>query len=364
MALLAVLPLFASCHKKHTETAASVLAVDVARPEVDSLVLHTTYPGVLSADREVDIAGRVNGTLLSKNYNSGDRVEAGRVLFTIDPSPYQDALTRAEAALRTAIAQQSYASDHYEALQRALVSQAVSRMEAEQGRSALESANSAVSTARADLNSARTNLSYCTIRAPFAGRISSGTLSVGSYIGGEGAPVTLAKIYKDDVMQANFAIDDASFISLSGSMQQSDGYGYNAIPLTFSDTLAHSYTGELKYMAPAVDPSTGTVKLQATVDNPYGELRSGMFVSIDLPTGVAPEAILVKSSAISRDQRGSYLYTVNDSSRIVYTPVTVGQTVRDSLSIITSGLSQSDRYVTRALLRVRPGMKVEPHMTR
>lgn len=355
--------LFAACSHKTHETGQETPTVDVARPTVDSIVLHKTYPGVLSANREVDIVARVNGTLETKNYASGDRVQKGAVLFTIESGSYRDALQRAEAALETALAQQQYAQSHYAALQRALVSEAVSRMEAEQGRSALESANSAVESARADINSARTNLGYCTVRAPFTGHITTGVHDVGSYVGGEGAPVTLAKIYEDDTMIANFSVEDASVLPLIRQALGSEGVDYRAIPVSFSDTLGHSYTAALDYLAPAVDTSTGTVSLQATIANPYNELRSGMYVSVDLPSGVAPHAVLVRTASIARDQRGSYLYTVSDSSTVVYTPVTLGQAVGDSLTIVTDGLRPDDRYVTRALLKVRPGMKINPRLT-
>lgn len=337
--------------------------MNVAHPTVDSIVLHKTYPGVLTANREVDVVARVNGTLESKRYTSGDRVQAGSVLFTIESGQYRDALSRAEAALETALSQQTYAASHYTALQRALESEAVSRMEAEQGRSALESANSAVESARADVNSARTNLGYCTVRAPFTGHITTGVYDVGAYVGGEGAPVTLARIFEDDTMVANFSVEDATILPLLGGMLQAEGVDYRAIPVSFNDTLRHQYTAALDYLAPSVDTSTGTVSLQALINNPYNELRSGMYVSVDLPSGVAPHAILVRTASIARDQRGSYMYTVNDSSEVVYTPVTPGQAVGDSLTIITSGLHPEDRYVTQALLKVRPGMKVNTRLT-
>ncbi len=359
----ALLALLTGCSHHKEETGSEIATIDVARPTVDSVVLHHTYPGVLTANREVDVVARVNGTLESKHYNSGDRVRQGAVLFTIESGSYRDALSRAEAALETATAQQAYAESHYTALQRALASEAVSRMEAEQGRSALESANSAVESARADLNSARINLGYCTVRAPFTGHITTGVHDVGAYVGGEVSPVTLARIYEDDTMIANFSIEDASALPLIQGALRSEGIDYRAIPVNFNDTLGHAYTAKLDYLAPAVDTSTGTVSLQATIDNPYGELRSGMFVSVDLPSGVSPHAVLVRTASIARDQRGSYMYTISDSSTVVYSPVTLGQAVGDSLTIVTDGITADDRYVTRALLKVRPGMKINPRLT-
>lgn len=338
--------------------------VDVAVPAVDSVVLRKTYPGVLSANREVDVVARVDGYIQSKNYVSGDRVPQGAVLFRIEDSQYRDAVEQARAALATARSQHEYATAHYQALRQALKSDAVSRMEAEQGRSAMETSEAAVASAQAELNTALTQLGYCTVRAPFTGRITSGIQDVGAYVGGAAQPVSLAKIFDDAVMVANFAVEDASLLPVIRQRMGNTGMDFSSIPVSFSDTLSRGYTAAMDYLAPVVDTSTGTVSIQAVIDNPDGELRSGMFVSVDLPCGCNPHAMLVRQSAVGRDQRGSYLYVVNDSDKVEYRHVTLGHAVGDSMYIVSEGIAPTDRYVTRAMIKVRPGMEVQPNPTR
>ena len=106
--------------------------------------------------------------------------------------------------------------------------------------------------------------------------------------------------------------------------------------------------------------STGTMDLQVQVDNPYNELRAGMFVEVHLPYGSMENAVLVRDTSIGTNQLGKYLYVVNDSNKVVYTPVTVGDLIDDTLRIVTQGLRPTDRYVTSALLKVREGETVNP----
>ena len=87
-----------------------------------------------------------------------------------------------------------------------------------------------------------------------------------------------------------------------------------------------------------------------------------MYVTISLPSQSDPHAIIVKDAALSSDQLGSYLFTVNDSDKVVYTPVRTGDIVLDSMRIITSGITPGTPYVTRALLKVRDGMTIRPVM--
>jgi multidrug efflux pump subunit AcrA (membrane-fusion protein) len=100
------------------------------------------------------------------------------------------------------------------------------------------------------------------------------------------------------------------------------------------------------------------------VDNPYKELRPGMYATVNMPAETLNQAILVKDASIGTDQLGKYLYVVNDSNKVVYTPIKVGDLYQDSLRIVNSGIDKNSRYVTTALLKVRDGMKVNPIMSK
>ena len=100
--------------------------------------------------------------------------------------------------------------------------------------------------------------------------------------------------------------------------------------------------------------------VRANLDNPEGILKSGLYVSITLPYGEQKQAILVNSASIGTDQLGKYLYVVNDSNIVRYRHITIGQLIGDSLRQVTDGLSPQERYVTKALMKVRDGMKIHP----
>ncbi len=350
--------------KKTDDTTAGLETVDVALPEIDSVILSNTYPGYLTAVKAVDVVGRVNGQLLSQNYKNGQQVTSGTVLFIIESTRYRDAVEQARAELATAISTRDYADSHYKAVKKALESDAVSKMEVIQAESSLKQAEASINNAKAALETAEKMLSYCTVRAPFSGEVSAAKFDVGSYIGGEGAPVTLAQIYDNSVMKAHFSIDDEQYMALIRGLQEQNNVNLKSVPLEFSDTLPHRYTGDLTYISPALNKSTGTVELECDIRNTYNELKPGMFVQVKLPYGTDPHAVLVKETSIGSDQLGKYLYVVNDSNKIVYTPIKVGEVYNDSMRVVTSGISAKTRYVTKALLKVRDGMEVKPRQVK
>ncbi len=351
----------ASCSGKKKSSDESVPQISVARAISDSVVIYHSYPGTLKANTVVDLVGRVNGTLLTKNYTSGQIVEKGQLLFTIEDTQYRDAVQQAEGALATARSDRDYAAAQYAAMSKALQSDAVSQMEVNKAKSALQEAEAAIRTAEAELRTARTNLGYCRVYAPFRGHMSSSALDVGSYINGAGAPVRLATIYDDATLYADFHVDDKAMQQI---LLDSKKFPVNldSIPLKFQEKIPQNYYAKLTYVSPQVDTSTGTRVLYATVDNTAGNLHDGMYVTIALPSQSDPHAIIVKDAAISSDQLGSYLFTVNDSNKVVYTPVRTGDIVLDSMRVIVSGIKPGTPYVTRALLKVRDGMTIRPVM--
>lgn len=353
-----------ACHKKAAEEGAALPTIDVAVPEVRDVTLTKSYPAVVKASKEVDLVARVNGYLTGKVYDSGDFVKKGTVLFTIEDRNYRDAVEQAQASLTEATATRQYAASRYAAMKEALKGDAVSEMEVAQAKSNLETAEAAIATATAALQTARTQLSYCTVYAPFDGHVSAANYNVGAYLAGEGAPVVLATIYHDSKMYAEFSIEDASYLGkLRGYMAENPS-AFDSIRVVFSEKLPHSYTACLDYLDPSIDTSTGTMTLQGSIANPYGDLRTGMYATVVLPFGKADDAVLVKDAAISSDQLGKYIYLVNDSGRVETAHIRTGELVDDSMRIVESGIGPNDRYVTKALLKVRDGMEVKPRLTR
>lgn len=358
---IAVPILFCSCHKKDDKGAGmETPAVNVAKAMEDSIVLYNDYPGYLEAKSKADVVAEVNGRLLTQNFESGSYVRKGQVLFTIDPTDYKQAVTEAEASIANAQSQRDFYAKQSAAMERAYKEDAVSQMELLQSQASLREAEASIKNARASLETARTNLGKCTVKAPISGYITLNAVSVGNYINGGASPQTLATIYDNSEFNAIFSIDDSQYNSLIGAGNNPNGALYSNMPLSFKNALSHNYTADLYYVAPSVNSSTGSLQLVGTVRNVDNELKDGMYVTVSLPYGINPKAVVVKDASLSTDQLGKYLYVVNDSDKVVYTPVTVGPVYRDSLRVITKGIKAGEKYVTEALLTVRNGMSVKP----
>ena len=360
VAVLAV-GLLGGCKKKSDRDGADqVPEINVAVAQEDSVVLHKDYPGYLIASSRADVVGEVSGRLLSKSFQAGSYVHKGQVLFTIESTKYRDAVQQAQAQLADARSQRSYSSTQTAALKKAYAKNAVSKMEMLQAENTLHQAEASIKNAEAALENAQTMLSKCTVRAPISGYITKEVIDVGNYVNGEAAPQTLATIYDNSSFDATFSIEDSQYQEMVSRDTPAGEALFRSIPLKFADPMPHTYTADLYYEAPSVSQSTGTLELIGNVKNQDNELKDGMYVTVSLPYGLAPHAVLVKDAALSTDQLGKYLYVVNDSNKVVYTPVTVGQLYQDTLRVIEKGIKPGEKYVTEALLTVRNGMTVKP----
>ena len=359
--LLAATLLSAGCRKDDKKgMEMPPMEVDVAEVTSDSVMVYKEYPGRLYATSKVDVVCRVDGTLLTKTYTDGAIVSKGQTLFTIDDTQYRNAVQQMQGELDNALSSSEYYREQYAAMQRAMEEDAVSRMELLQAKSNYEQGLASVKTAEANLRTAQTNLGYCRITAPITGRITKAVYQVGQEINGGASPVTLATMYQNETFYAEFFVEDATFYQIAGDNASSVKPGYENIPLRFSEHLKHDYTGKFHYVAPDINASTGTMLIQAEITNEYDELRDGMFVTISLPFQNEPDAILVEDAAIGTDQQGKYVYVVNDKDEVVYRPITIGELASGNRRIVTSGLEPGERYVTKALLKVKSGQKVKP----
>ncbi|MEG1571967.1 MAG: efflux RND transporter periplasmic adaptor subunit [Bacteroidales bacterium] len=366
-----ILSLFnVSCTKK-SQFEANVPEIEVANPIQRNVVHYLEYPGYTQSLNTVDLVARVSGFLESVNFNSGSIVQKGSLLFVIEPQAYKDKLSAAEADLKTAKALLRFAKESMARVNEAAQTNAVSQMDVIKAETNVDKCEADVTVSRAQLDIAKQNLEYCYIRAPFTGRISKTLVDRGNYVSGAGQ--NLASIYEDNKIYVNFSIEDAKYIyllnhqkALKGQTQKNGSLqnGTQKVLVNIDDNSDENsdqyYTGILDYISPNINVNTGTFSLRAVIDNKNLDIRSGLYVKVRLPHNEIENAVMVPETSIGTDQSGRYVYVVNDSNKVLYRNVEVGVLENDNMREIVEGLAPNERYVTKALLKVRDGMIINP----
>ena len=317
------------------------------------------YVGQTVGSREVEVRARVTGILLKRNFEEGGPVKQGQSLFTIDPAPFEAAVTRAQADVAAAEARYEQAQRNAARFKPLYAEKAVSQKDYDDSVSAEQIGAADVKAARARLAEAQLNLGYTRVEAPVSGVASKAQRSDGSLV--SGPDVLLTTVVQLDPIWVNFGIPDNEQARLQKEMQA----GRLALPkdgrfevaLVLADGSQYGHTGKLNFTDVRISAATGTRESRAEVPNPEGQLRPGQFVRVVLRGATYPNSVTVPQRAVLEGPQGKFVYVVNEKSAAEARPVQAGEWSGDEW-IITSGLKDGDRVIVDGVLKLGPGAPV------
>jgi len=381
-----------------------VRKVSTVTVQPQEIMLNTELPGRTSAFRVAEIRPQVAGIIEERLFTEGTDVEAGQILYRIDPKPYQAALDNAAANL---LAMQKSAEraraalkannvdvvrlkdtlelankelNRYEASFKEKIVSASQRDRAateakvaaasvraaealvESTRQEVAAAEAGIKQAEAALQTARINLEYCTVTAPISGRIGRSSVTEGAIVTAY-QPIALATIQQLDPIYVDVPQSTNDLMSLKkrlheGRLNQA-GADQNSVSLIFEDRSRYVHEGTLQFSDITVDQTTGSVNLRAVFPNPENLLLPGMFVRAEIREGLDGQAILLPQQCVMRDRRGApYALIVNDESKVEVRPLALDRAIADKW-LVRSGLAVGDNVIIEGLQMLRPETVVE-----
>ncbi len=343
--------------------------VMVAPPKVQDVTVYLHMTGRTAAINKVDIVARVKGFLEKVAFKDGDIVKKGQLLFTIDPREYVAALHMAEAELLNAKSALNFAKNDLERREKAYAKKAVSELDYLRSKAEYDKAKATVAAAKAKLEEAKLNLSYTRIFSPIAGKTSRHLVDVGNLVGASG-PTTLTTVVSLNPIYAYFNLNErdvARYLKRRSEEWKKERGSQGRIrprekvrvELGLATEKGYPHMGTLDYVDNRVDPNTGTLQARAVFPNDSLQLVPGFFAKIRIPDRVEKDALLVPERAIGLDQVGHYLYVVGPENKVERRDIKEGVRV-GTLRVVEKGLKKDDWVIVEGILRVRPGVKVQP----
>jgi RND family efflux transporter MFP subunit len=321
------------------------------------------YVGNVRAVNQVEVRARVRGYLRAKHFDEGQPVAAGAVLFDIDPSTYEVALAAAKGRLAQARAEIVRAEADYKRTKGLFDQGVASASVLDQARADRDVAGASLQSAEAAVDAANLDLSYCTVRAPIAGRIGRALVDVGNLVGESGQDTVLATIVQEDPIHVYFAPTERDRLDVLRGAQQGripqQRVGTIPIELLLGDGAPYPQRGVIDYVDPVIEPTRGTMTVRAVVANPNGALKPGEFVRAIAVFPDRSDAVLIPERAVQDEQGGSFVLVVKADDVVESRRVTTGA-LHDGLREITEGLAAGERVIVDGVLKARPGQKVVP----
>ncbi|QBG49287.1 efflux RND transporter periplasmic adaptor subunit [Verrucomicrobia bacterium S94] len=364
--ILVVGGIFFAARQAQADTEAPV-AVPPAREVEVGLVTKTLtrtwreFSGRLAAVDRAEIRPQVSGAVTEIRFTDGQRVEKGDVLFVIDPRPYAAAVQQAEAELSSARAQSELAQTLLERAEALIKESAIAQRLYDERASNAQLTKAAVLAAEARLEQARLNLDYAYIKAPFSGRLSRAEITLGNLVSAGPTAPLLTTLVSDEGIYAEFEVDEKTYMD---HIHIATGIRNREINIPVEITIGagqNRYEGFVHSLDNQIDASSGTIRGRAFFPNENAELVPGMFVRVNLGSPEKQEHILLNEKAIGTNQSRKYVYVVNQDNVAEYREVILGEHIAGR-RVIESGLEEGEMVITAGLMRIRPGMPVEPRI--
>lgn len=356
----------AGCEDKNSFVAPPPPKVDVATPVQRPVTRYVEATGNTAPIKSVDLVARVQGFLQSQDYQDGTFVKQGTQLFTIEPETYKLKLEQAQAAEAGAQASLRQAEADYKRQAELVQRQAVSQATLDTSTSNRDNAQANLQQAQANTRIAEVNYGYTKVSAPFDGIVSAHMVSVGELVG-VSSPTQLATIVAMDPIYVNFTVSEQDVLRIRAEAQRrgltSADLKQFPIQLGLQTETGYPHEGHLDYVAPTLNQSTGTLAVRGLVPNDKRVLLPGYFVRVRVPFTQEKDALLVPDTALGSDQGGRYLLVVNGDNVVEQRKVQIGP-IDNGLRVIENGLKRDDRVVIAGLLRVIPGQKIDPQLTK
>ncbi|MDD5401191.1 MAG: efflux RND transporter periplasmic adaptor subunit [Sulfurimonas sp.] len=331
----------------------SPASVSVMILKKESLDAPMEFTATSVANRHVQIRARVEGYLLSKNYREGNYIQAGDILFTIDPQPFVLAVTSAEAALEGEIAKEENAVQNLKRVQNLFEQKASGQQELDAAIAAKRTQSALVSEAKAAFAQAKLNLSYTTIRSPISGWSDKVVQHEGSYI----APTQnglLTTIYQSNPIYVDFSVNTLSMEKIKKAI---NGAGDTLADIILPNGHTHPNRAKISFLSPTVDSLSGTRTVRAELSNPNGELVPGEFVKVRIKARME-NTLLIPHKALMQGAKGTFVYVVGKENIAESRSVKVGEWVEHSV-VILEGLKEGEQIICDGNSRVEAGKAVK-----
>ncbi|KYH01294.1 efflux RND transporter periplasmic adaptor subunit [Bradyrhizobium sp. DOA1] len=366
LAAASIVVALAGCEDKNTFVAPPPPKVDVATPVQRAVTRYIEATGNTAPIKSVDLVARVQGFLQSIDYQDGSFVKQGTQLFTIEPETYKLKLEQAQAAEAGAQASLKQAEADFKRQVELVQRQAVSQATLDTSTSTRDNAQASLQQAQVNTRLAAVNYGYTKVTAPFDGIVSAHLVSIGELVG-VSSPTQLATIVALDPIYVNFTVNEQDVLRIRAEaarrgLTPADMKQF-PIQIGLQTDTGYPHEGHLDYVSPTLNQSTGTLAVRGLVPNDKRVLLPGYFVRVRVPFDQEKSALLVPDTALGSDQGGRYLLVVNADNTVEQRKVQIGP-VDNGLRVIESGLKPEDRVIIAGLLRVIPGQKIDPQVTK
>ncbi len=321
---------------KQETNAQAVPTVAVLEPTVGANQSSLDLPGRLEAYSRAPIYARVGGFLKAWYVDIGAPVRAGQLMAEIEAPDLDQQLLQARAALASAQAAETLATVTAQRWQTMGATNAVAKQTVDEKVGDLTVKQALTKAAQANVDRLVVLSDFKRVTAPFDGIVTTRNTDVGQLINADSSAGL-----------ALFVISDVKKLRLTVSVPQNyvPAVTLNTkVAITVPEYPGKVYEGVVEASARAVDPASGTTRMQVVVDNKAGELMPGAFANTRIQLPANAQALSIPAGALIFGQKGLQVAVLDGPDKIKLKSVTISRDLGQVVEIGT-GLSRDDRVI-------------------
>lgn len=345
--------------KEKGADASPTIIVQVANVIQRDVPVYSEWVGTTDGEVNAVIRAQVQGYLIRQNYNEGDFVRKGQVLFEIDPRPFHAILEQAKGQLAEQQAKWKNAKANLARIEPLAKENAMSQKDLDDAVALEDSAHSTVISAQATVEKADLDVGFTRLISPVDGIAGIAKTQIGNLVG-PGVIDELTTVSKVDPIKVYVSLGEQEYLDLIERGR--NGFRDIILEMVLANGRIYPYKGKFALADRQVDVKTGTIKLAAFFKNPGNILRPGQFCKIRAQSMIKKNALVIPQRAVTELQGGYQVAVVGPDNKVDIRMVNVGENI-DSLWVINEGLKPGERVVAEGVQKVKQGMIVssEPY---
>jgi len=345
--LIIVAIVLTGCGDKAHKQAPSVRPVRTISAPPPVALSSLIQTGEIRAHEEVTLGFRLDGRILTRQAEVGDRVIAGQVLATQESETSRNQFSSAQADLNSARAAEQVAALSLRRMQLLMPSGAIARSQLDSAQADWQAARAKRQSSEDALKNAQENVSWTKLTAPADGVITQVSASAGQVVSAGQSVITLAS---GSLRDAVFDVADPQSVP-----QQADSL-FTISLLSAPSVVAQ---GHFRDVSPQADPQTRTWRLRITLDNPPPAMALGASVQLTLNAS-GPRLIALPASALTRSGDKPAVFVVDEKTLTLHLrPVDIGRYSTSEI-FLSAGVQPGERVVIAGVSKLREGEKVMP----
>lgn len=326
--------------------------VNVAEATTRDMPLLLAVTGRGEAFESVTLKSRIDGQVIDVPFTEGQSVAKGDVLIKLDTADFDARVRQTEAnqARDLALLKKARADvDRYQSLR---AQGFVSEEKVQEMRANADATQAAVHADQAELELARLQISYTTLRAPFAGIVGAKLVYPGAAV--KVNDTALAVVNRVQPLYVSFAVPERYLPRIRAAMKQRAVRVSVAIP--GNDSL--SFDGVIRFIDNTVDPASGTIRMKAELDNHAEQLAPGQYLAVTIQLDVLRDSVVIPKEAVQQGPDGAFVYVLKADAGVEVRKVELAMT-RDAWAVIAHGLRAGESVITDGQSRLTPKSKVK-----